>query len=118
MPAAMRWASISVLPEPAPASTRMLVSCSSRMRRRDSASIERDLVMGSEPRIRLQFRVLEFGLRLCVDILGTCAGVIAELAVVLSWCVDKAPSHDELTEVSEDLGNRRLLGRSDRHPLL
>src|SRR3712207_3223111 len=99
MPAAMRSASICVLPEPAPASTRMLVSSSFLIASRDAWSMRRMSVMLRQPRVRGELRILE--LRLCLVVHGRTARglVIAELAVLLVGRMDERAGEDQLAQI-------------------
>src|SRR3954466_722199 len=117
-PAAMRSASICVLPDPAPASTRIFVSSSSRIRRRDSRSIVRESDMSGEPRVRVQPGILQFSQGLVVDGPTAGGGVVAEPAVVGIGCADEAALHNQLAKIAEHAGDRRLLRSGDGHALL
>src|SRR3954452_22015485 len=118
MPAAMRSASICVLPDPAPASTRIFVSSSSRIRRRDSRSIVRESDMSGEPPVRVQSRILQFSQGLIVDGPTAGGGVVAEPAVVSIGCADEAALHNQLAKTPEDAADRRLLRSVNGHALL
>src|SRR5436190_24074797 len=99
-PAAILTASICVLPDPAPASTRMLVCRSSRMRRRDSTSSRRESVMGSQLAEHVQYRVAQLALGLAVGVRATRRDEVAELAVVLVRRMNEGPLHDDLAQVA------------------
>src|SRR6185295_18374266 len=82
-PAAIRSASIWVLPDPAPASTRMFASNSSWIRRRDSRSIARESLMGGEPPEGRESGVRRLSFSLQVRQAPACGDVVAVPAVVL-----------------------------------
>src|SRR6185503_14384724 len=114
----MRSASIWVLPDPAPASTRMLVSSSSRIRRRDRASSERALTMCHEPSVRLQPGILQLDPCLAVDFAAAGDREIAVVAVLLIGRADELALDDHVPKRAEHRGNRRLRRRLDWHALL
>src|SRR5688572_15637103 len=122
MPAAMRSASICVLPEPAPASTRMLVPRSSRNARRDASS-ERGftaadvLGMRGQPSERLQLRIRELAFRCLVHGPAARRLVVAPLASLLVRRVDERTVHDHLTQVAEYGRGLRQRRRRDMHAL-
>src|SRR3954452_10574037 len=102
----MRSASICVFPEPAPASTRMFVSSSSRISRRDSRSIARDSVMCGKPPVRLEFGILKLGTRLLVHAVTTRCGIIAVPAVVLVRRANELSLDNQVAQISEHAGDR------------
>src|SRR5512132_174249 len=98
-PAAMRSASICVLPEPAPASTRMLVSSSSRMVRRDRSSVVRESDMVREPPERGALGICPLGLRLRIYGAATGRDKIAKRAVVLVTGADEMSADNHFAQV-------------------
>src|SRR5882672_3843928 len=113
MPAAMRSASICVLPEPAPASTRMLVSSCSRIVRRECSSVIRESGMVREPPERVALGVRQLDLRLGIRSVSAGSNEIAVPAVVLVLGSDEVAAGNYLTQVGQNGTDRRERGGLD-----
>src|SRR5580700_3617420 len=109
----MRSASICVLPDPAPASSRMFVSSSSWMSRRDSWSMARELDMRCELPIGCKFGIRQFFSSLPVHLSATSRDVVAESAIALIRCPDELSLDDQVAQVSKHLCDVILLRRLD-----
>src|SRR5690348_16253066 len=117
-PAAIRSASIWVLPEPAPATTSRFVPSSSRATRRDSESMRRDSLMCAELLECLQLQVVELRRRARSERTVTRRRVIAERAGLLFARVRERAADDGLAQVCEHAGGRRSRRRRNRQTLV
>src|SRR5688500_18929439 len=122
MPAAIRSASIWVLPEPAPASTSRFVWRSSRMLRREGSSdngfvTPAPLRMGGQPSERLQRRVPQRAFRLRVDCPAARSFVVAPLARALVCGMNERAVDDEAAQVAEYRSCLRKRRSRDMNPL-
>src|SRR5262245_41907988 len=110
MPAAMRSASFSVLPDPAPASTRRLRSSSVTMRLRAAASAtDRVLLMVRQPDERSQTPVLTFDFGPSAGVLAARVTVVAPLARLTVRSVHEQTGRNDRAEIAQhgtNLGHR------------